>query len=341
MPTVDALLRVIDVHGEIAELGLDLGGVMNFVVRKVIELTDADGAAIELVTDDAMVYRAVAGIASNQLGARVSLNGSLSGACLRLGHTLVCDDSETDLRVDREACRRVGLRSMVVVPLMHEGLHVGVLKAMSRQPDRFGPAQSEVLDLLTRVVGTSMYWATRYGGDDLFHKATHDAMTDLANRSLFMDRLRHAVALGRRRESLVALLVLDMDGLKAVNDTLGHAAGDAALIEFSRRLVATARASDTVARLGGDEFALLLSPVQSLDEMRGLQVRLADRLLAPFAVDGTPVSLAASCGHALCPDDADEAASLVDCADRRMYEAKRINRARRVFAARNRRDPVP
>ena len=252
MPSREALLRIIEIHSQVAQLGLDLAGVMSLSVHGTLELVDADGAAIELAEGEDLVYRAVAGAASHQLGVRVRRDGSLSGTCLRQGIPLICDDVDTDSRVDLQDCRRVGLRSMVVLPLSHQGTPVGVLKAFSSRVRNFGNREVEVLSLMSKVLGAAMYWATRYGRDDLFHRATHDDMTGLANRSLFMDRLRHATAEVERGDPPIAVVLLDMDGLKHINDTLGHAAGDAALIEFSRRLAGTTRESDTVARLGGD-----------------------------------------------------------------------------------------
>ena len=323
MPTNAQLLKIIDVLGEVAELGLDLPGVMNLVTEKVLDLVQADGAVVELAEEDSMVYRAVAGAASSQLGVRVRIVGSLSGECMRQRKPLVCVDSEQDPRVDRDACRRVGLRSMVVVPLMHEGAAVGVLKAFSGELQRFGEPEVLLLSLLSRVVGTSMYWSTRYGSDDLFYRATHDDLTGLANRALFMDRLRHAIHQAQRQGARTAIVVIDMDGLKVINDNLGHAVGDEAIVEFSRRVRETARSSDTVARLGGDEFAVILGPVQSVDDAQGLKQRLVQAMHEPLQSQGRAVQIDGSFGCALFPDDAPDLLGLLVCADKRMYDAKR------------------
>ncbi|KAI1693144.1 GAF domain-containing protein [Ditylenchus destructor] len=125
MPSREALLRIIEIHSQVAQLGLDLAGVMSLSVHGTLDLVEADGAAIELAEGEDLVYRAVAGAASHQLGVRVRRDGSLSGRCLREAQALICTDTETDPRVDLEACRRVGLRSMVVLPLLHQGAPVG------------------------------------------------------------------------------------------------------------------------------------------------------------------------------------------------------------------------
>lgn len=327
MTTAGVLLDVIDLHGEVTELGLDLPGVMDLVVRKVLDLVRAQGAAIELADGDSMVYRAVAGSASGQLGRRVDRANSLSGQCIATGSWLKCDDTWNDARVDLAACEAVGVRSMIVVPLSHRGQCVGVLKAFSGQPGDFSDGDAAVLGLLSRVVGTTMYWATRYGESDLYHRATHDDLTGLANRALFMDRLHAAIAAARRQEARLAVMLLDMDGLKQINDVHGHAAGDATLMEFAARLHQTAGAQELAARLSGDEFAVLLSHAAEVDDIYALEQRLRAALAVPFEVAGLPLRLSASWGVAQFPRDADGADELMAQADERMFKAKRARKA--------------
>lgn len=323
MPTSDQLMSVIAVQSEIAMLGLDLGGVMALVVERILELVRADGAAIELAEGDHMVYSAASGRAASQLGLRLDVQGSLSGLCVRMGETLCCDDSETDSRVDREACRKVGLRSMIVMPLRHKGIPVGVLKAMSAEPAHFSDGDVAVLGLLSEVVAASMYFATKYDTDDLFFRATHDGLTGLANRSLFMDRLRTAVSQGERDRRIAGLLMIDMDGLKQVNDNFGHRAGDAIIREFADRIRTVARTSDTVARLGGDEFAMVLTPIEPEHGIDAILGRLDKVIEPPFSFEGKVYTLRASIGAALHPEDGAEIGALIDVADQRMYAVKR------------------
>lgn len=327
MTTTGVLLDVIDLHGQVTELGLDLPGVMDLVVHKVLDLVQAQGAAIELADGDSMVYRAVAGTASGQLGLRVDRARSLSGQCIATGSWLKCDDTHSDVRVDRAACEAVGVRSMIVAPLSHRGQCVGVLKAFSGEPGHFSDGDAAVLGLLSRVVGTTMYWATRYGESDLFHRATHDDLTGLANRALFMDRLHAAIGAARRVEARLAVMLLDMDGLKQVNDVHGHAAGDATLMEFAARLHRTVGGQELVARLSGDEFAVLLSHAAEVDDIYALEQRLRSAIAAPFEVAGLHLRLAASWGVAQFPRDADDADALMAVADERMLQLKRARRA--------------
>lgn len=321
------LLQVIRMQAEIARFGLDLGGVMQYVVDHLSELVPADGAAIELAEGEDMVYRAASGIAASQIGLRLRIDATLSGLAVTRGEMLGSEDTEQDPRVDRDACRAMGLRSMLIVPLKHGQRVVGILKAMSARPGRFDAGDAALLGLLSEVVGASMHFATVYGQDDLFLRATHDGLTGLPNRALFMDRLRRVGAACTRDGPPFAVLMLDLDGLKQVNDTLGHAAGDALLVEFAQRLRRTARGSDTPARLGGDEFALILTPVRSPTVIDDVVRRLRDALQAPFDIDGTQVPLRASIGGATVPMEADSLDTLLVLADQRMYAQKRERKA--------------
>jgi diguanylate cyclase (GGDEF)-like protein/PAS domain S-box-containing protein len=154
------------------------------------------------------------------------------------------------------------------------------------------------------------------------HQALHDDLTGLANRALFRERIDNAVKARRRTDAHAAVLVMDLDGFKEINDSLGHAAGDDLLVEVGRRLEATLRTSDTVARLGGDEFGVLL-PHASVP---GDVVRAVERMQAaienPITLEGLSLSLEASIGVALYPDDGKDVETLLGCADAAMYYAK-------------------
>jgi diguanylate cyclase (GGDEF)-like protein len=332
-PTPQQLFAIIRTQTEIAKLGLDLEGVMALVAGEAQSLTRASGAVVELAEGEHMVYRAVSGIASNQLGLRLDRATSLSGLSVDTGTPLRCDDSEVDDRVDRAACRRVGLRSMLVVPLTHDDSAVGVLKVISARPNAFGDADLKVLELMSELIGAAMYHAARYGADELFRRATHDGLTGLANRALFFDRLRHCLAQGRREGFSVGVLVLDMDGLKRINDEHGHRAGDAALRELASRLSAGLRQSDTVARLGGDEFGVVLSRVEDREGAWVAADRLTTQLDKPLMFERRRLPLAASIGVAVFPDDGDQPDALVEAADQGMYAMKRQRTRAREAAA--------
>lgn len=326
MPSREKLLEVIAIQTEVARLGLDLGGLMNLVVGRTLNLATADGAAVEMAEGDEMVYRAAAGMAANSLGLRLQRGTSLSGLCVREGRALFCDDALTDPRTDRAACERLGLRSMIVVPLRHDGETVGVLKAMSSHVAHFNDRHVALLELLSDLVGAAMYFATRYAPGDLFHKATHDGLTDLPNRALFLDRLRASLAQAVRDGQPLAVMMLDLNGLKPINDRHGHRAGDAALLEFARRLNASVRQSDTAARLGGDEFGVLLRPLAPEGGLEATISRLTHQLNGGFLFEGRTLHVGASMGAARFPEDGDDLGRLMELADQRMYHHKRAHR---------------
>ena len=157
LPSREQLLGIIQLQTDIAQLGLDLSGTMDLVVDRALALMVADGVVIALVEDEYIVYRAASGCTAGQLGVRVALNASLSGLCVRTGRTLFCADSETDPDVDRDACRRQGIRSMLVMPLKFGELIVGVIKLVRRQPTPFDEVDQAVLALLAEVLGASVF----------------------------------------------------------------------------------------------------------------------------------------------------------------------------------------
>jgi diguanylate cyclase (GGDEF)-like protein/PAS domain S-box-containing protein len=161
----------------------------------------------------------------------------------------------------------------------------------------------------------------------LTHQAFHDPLTGLANRSLFRDRVRHALALRQRSHHPLAVLFLDLDGFKAINDSLGHATGDRLLNAVAGRLQSVVRPGDTVARLGGDEFAVLLEDLEGLHVAQQIAARFIEELHASFALDGHEVFVGASVGVAVADRDED-ADELLRNADLAMYRAKSNGKGR-------------
>jgi diguanylate cyclase len=152
--------------------------------------------------------------------------------------------------------------------------------------------------------------------------AQHDELTGLANRSLFNDRLDRALAWARRHERIAAVMVLDLNGFKAVNDRLGHVAGDRLLTIMGMRLSSRLRETDTVARLGGDEFALVVENLAKPEHAGLVARKLLDAVVPPVTIDSHSVTVTASLGVALYPQDGSHGATLLREADRAMYRAK-------------------
>jgi diguanylate cyclase (GGDEF)-like protein/PAS domain S-box-containing protein len=154
----------------------------------------------------------------------------------------------------------------------------------------------------------------------LVHQAFHDGLTGLANRTLFAERVTHALARSDRAD--LAVLFIDLDDFKHVNDSLGHAAGDQLLVAAARRLQGCLRPSDTAARLGGDEFAVLLERVTDADAAGGVAARILDTLHQPFGLNGRTIPIKASLGAAVGRPGTDDADELLRNADVAMYAAK-------------------
>ena len=158
------------------------------------------------------------------------------------------------------------------------------------------------------------------------HQAEHDALTGLPNRILFLDRLHQALATWRRQQHRCAVLFIDLDKFKAINDTHGHQAGDAVLREVAARLRACVRGVDTISRLGGDEFVVLLADIKGADQAAHVAGAVSQALARPMDLKGQPVALSVSTGIALCPDDGVEVEALLHHADVAMYHAKQDGR---------------
>ena len=158
------------------------------------------------------------------------------------------------------------------------------------------------------------------------HLAHHDALTGLANRLLLRDRLHHDIATATRTGTQLALLYLDLDFFKHVNDTIGHSAGDAMLIEVARRLHACVRESDTLARIGGDEFVVLLTHLRDVRDCARVAETIIAAIAEPIAVDTHVFNTSASVGIAVWPDDGNDEESLTRNADVAMYHAKSSGR---------------
>jgi len=154
------------------------------------------------------------------------------------------------------------------------------------------------------------------------HLAYHDALTDLPNRALFGDRLEHALELAGRNGTRVAIVFIDLDHFKAINDTLGHDAGDLLLQEVARRARAAVRATDTIARMGGDEFIVLMESVGDAEDIGRAIQKLAAELTRPMDLMGQPHHVTASLGVAIYPEDGADVRTLMKHADVAMYAAK-------------------
>lgn len=203
------------------------------------------------------------------------------------------------------------------IPLKSENRTIGMLMAGSRG---FRPHETELLEFVSVQVAAAI--DRRQLLEQLRHLALYDALTRLANRELFHDRIRRALHRNRRGKGALALLFIDLDKFKEINDRFGHAGGDTLLQHVSRRILRGVRESDTVARFGGDEFVVLLEDIESGQWVRGVADNILQTLDQPFELAGETVRISASIGLALSPEHGEDEKQLLRRADEAMYAAK-------------------
>ena len=307
------LLAIISTQNEIIEAGLDLEDVMKKVVARARELTSADASVIELVEGDELVSRAASGTAKQHLGIRVKISGSLSGACVRSGEILSCDDAESDPRVDVDVCRRVGAMSLGCVPLRQQGTVIGVLTVYSAQTHSFDGRDIETIERLSHLVAAHMSHASRFSAVE--YESHHDVLTGLRNRRSYEERLKVEVAKAKRYHRPLSLCLMDLDGFKAVNDTFGHPAGDDVLVNVAA-ILDHARGTDEVFRIGGDEFAWLMT-----ETGRSGAERAAARITGEIAGARLGEGRITTC-YGIAQPDGGDASALHDAADAALYRAK-------------------
>ncbi len=249
-------------------------------------------------------------------------------------HALV-DVADAQGDPDGQAClRRLGRSVMLVLPLVAPTGPVGVaeLTAIDRHP--IDERRLALLRMLAFEAAMAIENGRLY--QQIRERSLHDPLTGLANMSLFHDRTEHALEqLARREGALVAVLFVDLDDFKAINDRLGHAAGDRLLITVAERLRTVVRAGDTVARLGGDEFGLLLEELSSAEEARLIAERAIAAVAAPLELAGQAVTASLSIGVAVRASGGATATTvdaLIGEADTAMYEAKRGGKRRAAMA---------
>jgi diguanylate cyclase (GGDEF)-like protein len=232
----------------------------------------------------------------------------------------------------REELTSVAPSSLEVTPVGHRERLLGLLIACPppHGGERSGWAWHQVV---ARNVATATQRVRRHR--ELIRRAYFDTLTGLPNRSLFHDRLQQAVARARRASRRLAVLYLDLDDFKWVNDSLGHHAGDELLRRMAAVLTSSLRETDTVARLAGDEFAIVLPDVGDARQIDKVLATLRTRLQTPVRISGHELKLRASIGVAVFPVHAGDADALLRSADAAMYRVKRARAARRASRARD------
>ena len=212
----------------------------------------------------------------------------------------------------------VGLTPNCVL-IRRDGFEMGIEDSASPIHDRGGQVIGAVMVFHDVTVARALSVQAVY-------LAQHDFLTDLPNRMLLNDRITQAIALASRRAERLAVLFLDLDRFKHVNDSLGHGIGDGLLRSVAQRLAACVRHSDTVSRHGGDEFVVLLSEIDRADAAAASAQKILNALVAPHDVSHHQLHVSATIGISIFPDDGTDAETLIKCADTAMYHAKTVGR---------------
>ena len=223
--------------------------------------------------------------------------------------------------------RLTGLPQALMVALAARGEFLGVLVVGSHDDEMQGSdAVRERLGGVASLTSTALDGAALL--DEVRYQALHDPVTDLANARLFEDRVSHAIAVSRRSGAHHGLLFIDLDRFKVVNDSRGHKMGDEVLRVVAGRLAELVRTEDTVARIGGDEFGILLQAVGSAEDARQVADTLINHVAEPIILPGGVITVGASIGVAVFPDELDDYETVLARADSAMYEAKAAGRGR-------------
>jgi len=315
--------------GEHALRGASLADLMQEAVGAGVELLGLDiGAVVELVpSEDAVAFRAVHGLPVSINDRAPAGLGSQSGYALLSGRPAVVTDWATERRFERsQVLTQLGTTSGLTVVIEGRRGPFGALGFHSYAARAFKQGDVDFVQALANVLGDVV--ERQLTDDDIRHRAVHDPLTGLPNRLLFLDRLGQAAERQRRRrDTLTAVLALDLDRFKLVNESLGHRAGDELLAAAAPRLKQVVRSADTVARFSGDEFGILLEDIAGEQDAIDMAERIAGVFARPFVLDGDEHFVTASIGIALA-EGGERAEDLLRDAGAAMHRAKERGRAR-------------
>ena len=297
-------------------------------MRNHISFVEPGGAFLRVVAVGGPGEESALGL-QTPLSSSGAESQSLSEIAFKSGRPSVSNDYMADPRLTRFRGRlqELGMRSAVAFPLIKGGNAFGVLIVHSTQIGTFTP---ELIDLLQRLADNVSFALANFDHAEekaradrqIEYLATHDSLTDLPNRVMFNQLMHFAIETARRHDWRFAVLFIDLDRFKIINDSLGHEAGDSLLVEIANRLRSSQRACDAIARLGGDEFVVILQGTAETNDIEDVARNLLSVLAQPLLLSGHECHTTASIGIAMYPNDGADAQTLTRNADMAMYLAK-------------------
>ncbi len=324
--TNEAILRA-ETRDKLFQLVCDAAGCGDKIVITSVVTVDPESQDMTVVAFAGSA--AVLPPGSSKVAVDKSKQSELVEVAIRTGEAQVSNDfvAEQQNTAYYDFVRGLGVKSSAALPLFNRGQVCGALNLMSDEPDTFFP---DFVELLRRLAGNVSFALENFekaaererAEARIKYLATHDSLTGLPNRSMFNQLLSFSIANARRYQRQCAVLFIDLDRFKLINDSLGHAAGDALLIEMAARLNGVVRASDVVARLGGDEFTILLNEVSGSEQAAAVAHSLLSAFAKPLDLNGHECRITASIGIAMFPDDGSDEVTLMKNADIAMYLAK-------------------
>jgi diguanylate cyclase (GGDEF)-like protein/PAS domain S-box-containing protein len=320
--------RLIAEFGQQALASTDLDDVLGRAVELVSVTLKADYCnVLELEPEEKqLLYKAAAGWPAEWIGQRRVMvrPGSRSEFVLTRREPLITKDYERETRFPPSPLAELGVRSGIEVPIFGTAGTFGMLTAHAREARRFSHDDVSFLQSVANILAVAI--ERKNAEDRLAHLARFDALTGLPNRYLFRFRLLQTMAQARRSGQPMAVLFIDLDHFKLVNDTQGHSAGDKLLKEAADRLVQCVRSGDTVGRFGGDEFGAIVSELARPGDADLVAQKILATLSRPFHLEGHETYVTASIGITVFPVDGDNPETLVMNADTAMYRSKEQGR---------------
>ena len=334
-----ALSTVMDDFARTVTGEFSLIDILELLARSAVRVLPVDGAGVMVARDDDLLHFAFSTGGDGAFAMLERLQDQTqSGPCRDChdsGETVVSRDLALggDWPEYQRRATEAGVHAVMALPLQARGNRWGVLDLYQLAPGGLDEEETAAAWTLANIatsylVVTADRDTARQAQVELAHRAMHDVLTGLPMRWVFLEQLQHGLDTLRRRPGHIGVLFLDLDGLKYVNDTYGHLAGDALLATCATRIRAALRPADIVARVGGDEFVVLLESISGSADAERVAERVLVELAAPYRPDGRVLQPSASIGIAVTEDPATNSDTLISHADAAMYDAKRRGRGR-------------